>query len=134
MTNREKYAEQILDIAVTGISIAVDKKGNFYKCSELECEDCIFSRVEQDDSYCGEKTKKWSEQEYVEPPVDWSKVPVDTKVYVRNHESEVWRPRYFAKFEDGKIFTWTSGATSFSSENSDFITWWRKAKLAEEDA
>ena len=132
MTNREKYAEQILDIAVTGNSIAVDKKGNFYRCSELDCEDCIFSRVELDESYCGEKTKKWSEQEYVEPPVDWSKVPVDTKVYVRNHDSESWVPRHFARFEDGKIFTWVSGTTSFSNEGCGNTVWWNQGKLAED--
>ena len=89
MTNREKYAEQILDIALSGGSVAVDEKGNFYKCSDLECKDCIFSRAEQDDCYCGEKIKKWSEQEYVEPPVDWSKVPVDTKILVRVSEDAV---------------------------------------------
>ena len=132
MTNREKYAEQILDIAVTGNSIAVDKKGNFYKCIELECEDCIFSRVEQDDSYCGEKTKEWSEQEYVEPPVDWSKVPVDTKVYVRDSDSDPWKPRYFAKFEGGEIFTWTNGATSFSRSRFGDLSWWNQVKLAED--
>lgn len=133
MTNREKYAEQILDIATTGHSIAVDEKGNFYKCSELKCEDCIFSRDEHDDCYCGEKIKKWSEQEYVEPPVDWSKVPVDTKVFVRDSESEYWYPRYFARFKGGKIFTWTNGTTSFSAKGFDDVTWWNQGKLAEED-
>lgn len=132
MTNREKYAEQILDIAVTGNSIAVDKKGNFYKCSDLECENCIFSRVEQDDCYCGEKIKKWSEQEYVEPAVDWSKVAVDTKVFVRDSDSESWCPRYFARFKNGEIFTWTNGVTSFSAKGFDDVTWWRQGKLAED--
>lgn len=132
MTNREKYAEQILDIATTGHSIAVDEKGNFYKCSELECEDCIFSRDEYDDCYCGEKIKKWSEQEYVEPPVDWSKVPVDTKVFVRDYDSESWYPRYFARFKNEGIFTWTNGATSFSAKGFDDVTWWRQGKLAED--
>ena len=109
MTNREKYAEQILDIATTGHSIAIDKKGNFYECSALKCEDCIFFwKVENDNRSCEKRIKEWSEKEYVEPPVvDWSKVPVDTKVYVRDSDSEPWKPRYFAKFEDGKIFTWT---------------------------
>lgn len=132
MTNREKYAEQILDIAVTGNSIAVDKKGNFYKCSDLECENCIFLRSEQDDCYCCEKIKKWSEQEYVEPTVDWSKVPVDTKVYVRDYDSDTWKPRYFAKFEDGKIFAWTNGATSFSRNSVCDSSWWNQGKLAED--
>lgn len=131
MTNREKYAEQILDIAVTGNTIAIDKKGNFYKCSDLECEDCIFSRFDQDDCYCGEKIKKWSEQEYVEPTVDWSKVPVDTKILVRNSKNESWVKRHFAKFENGKIYVWSSGKTSFTASRS--ASWWNQGKLAEED-
>ena len=132
MTNREKYAEQIIDIAVTGSSIAVDKKGEMHKCENLRCRDCIFVKSEVSDHYCTEKTKEWSEQEYVEPPVDWSKVPVDTKILVRDSEDEEWKKRHFAKFEDGKIFAWTSGVTSFSSESSDSITWWMKGKLAED--
>ena len=132
MTNREKYAEQILDIAVTGHSIAVDKKGKLHKCNELDCRDCIFSIVECSEPSCKEKTKKWSEQEYVEPPVDWSKVPVDTKVYVRDCDSDPWKPRYFAKFKDGKIFTWTNGATSFSRSSVCDSSWWNQGKLAED--
>lgn len=132
MTNREKYAEQILDIATTGSCIAVDEKGKMYKCENLMCRDCIFSRNENRESSCAENTKKWSEQEYVEPPVDWSKVPVDTKILVRDSENETWKKRHFAKFENGKIFAWTSGVTSFSSENSDSITCWNQGKLAED--
>lgn len=132
MTNRERYAEKILDIAVTGNSIAIDKCGNLHKCNELRCDNCTFGDLGNCRS-CHEKVKEWSEQEYVEPPVDWSKVPVDTKILVRDSEDEEWKKRHFAKFEDGKIFAWTSGVTSFSSESSDSITWWMKVKLAEED-
>lgn len=129
MTNREKYAEQILDIATSGSCIAVDKKGKMYRCEKLVCRDCIFSRNERS---CAEKTKEWSEQEYVEPPVDWSKVPVDTKVYVRDSDREPWKPRYFAKFENGLIFTWTNGATSFSRSRFGDLSWWNQVKLAED--
>lgn len=132
MTNREKYAEQILDIAVTCSCIAVDEKGKMYKCENLMCRDCIFSRNENRERSCAENTKEWSEQEYVEPPVDWSKVPVDTKILVRDSEDEKWRKRHFAKFEDGKIFAWTRGVTSFSSVSSDSITRWNQGKLAED--
>lgn len=132
MTNREKYAEQILDIATTGICIAVDEKGKMYKCENLMCRDCIFSRNENRERSCAENTKEWSEQEYVEPPVDWSKVPVDTKVFVRDSDSDPWKPRYFAKFEGGKIFTWTNGATSFSRNSVCDYSWWNQGKLAEE--
>lgn len=132
MTNREKYAEQILDIAVTCSCIAVDEKGKMYKCENLMCRDCIFSRNENRERSCAENTKEWSEKEYVEPPIDWSKVPVDTKVYVRDSDSAPWEPRYFAKFEDGKIFVWTNGATSFSRNSVCGFSWWNQGKLAED--
>lgn len=132
MTNKEKYAEQILDIAVTGHSFAINKNGEVNSCGKVLCDECMFQKNKVTDISCREKIKEWSEQEYVEPPVDWSKVSVDTKILVRDLEDEEWRKRHFAKFEDGKIFAWTSGATSFSSENSDSITWWMKAKLSEE--
>lgn len=133
MTNREKYAEQILDIALSGGSVAIDKKGNICRCSSIGCNNCIFAKTKIDDSYCEKRVKEWSEKEYVEPPVvDWSKVPVDTKVYVRDSDSEPWKPRYFAKFEDGKIFTWTNGATSFSMNGVCDSSWWNQGKLAED--
>lgn len=132
MTNREKYAEQILDIALSGGSVAIDKKGNICRCSSIGCNNCIFAKTKIDDSYCEKRIKEWSEQEYVEPPVDWSKVAVDTKILVRDSEGESWRKRHFAKFEDGKIFAWTNGATSFSAYNSDFTKQWNQGKLAEE--
>lgn len=132
MTNREKYAEQILDIAVTGNSIALDKCGILHKCSVLKCGDCTFGDL-GDCQSCYEKVKEWSEKEYVEPPVvDWSKVPVDTKILVRDSENETWKKRHFAKFENGKIFAWANGVTSFSVYNSDFTKEWNQGKLAED--
>ena len=130
MTNREKYAEQILDIALASGSVAVDKKGNICRCAN--CNNCIFAKTKIDDCSCKKKIKEWSEQEYVEPPVDWSKVPVDTKVYVRDSDIEHWRPRYFAKFEGGKILTWNYGATSFSADNLNDVSKWNQGKLAED--
>lgn len=132
MTNREKYAEQILDIALSGGSVAIDKKGNICRCSSIGCNNCIFAKTKIDDSYCEKRVKEWSEQEYVEPLVDWSKVAVDTKVYVRDFNDEFWLPRYFARFEGGKILTWTDGTTSFSAKGLDYVTLWNQGKLAED--
>lgn len=126
MTNREKYAEQIIDMALDSIEIAVDKEGKLCDCNVILCSDCAWS----DKSRCRERFKEWSEQEYVEPPVDWSNVAVDTKVYVRDSDRGHWKPRYFAKFEDGKIFTWTCGATSFSANDLNDVTRWNQGKLA----
>lgn len=132
MTNRERYAEKILDIAVTGHPFAININGEVNSCGKVPCVECIFRKNKVTDISCGEKIKEWSEQEYVEPPVDWSKVPVDTKILVRDSEDEKWRKRHFAKFEDGKIFAWTRGVTSFSSVSSDSITRWNQGKLAED--
>ena len=127
MTNREKYAEKIIDMAINNITIAVDEKGRPCDCNEIRCADCMLN-----DRPCKEMLKEWSGQKYVEPPVDWSKVPVDTKVFVRDCDSAYWNNRYFAKFEDGKIFTWANGTTSFTAKGFDDVTWWNQGKLAED--
>lgn len=42
MTNREKFTEQILDIACGGSKIAVDKATlEPIACNSLECRDCL---------------------------------------------------------------------------------------------
>lgn len=128
MTNREKYAEQIIDMALDSIEIAVDKEGKLCDCNVILCSDCAWSGK----SRCRERFKEWAEQEYVEPPIDWSKIPVDTKILVRDSDDEKWKKRHFARFEDGKIFAWTAGTTSFSSDNFDNVTSWKQGKLAED--
>ena len=60
--------------------------------------------------------------------VDWSKVPVDTKVYA--YCGDKVQQRHFARYENGKIHTWLNGGTSWSTPytNDD----WDKVELAEE--
>lgn len=60
--------------------------------------------------------------------VDWSKVPVDTKVYA--YCGDTVQQRHFARYEDGKVCTWIHGCTSWSTTyiNRD----WDKVELAEE--
>lgn len=61
--------------------------------------------------------------------VDWSKVEVDTPVLVRDSETSRWENRYFAFFENGRVHTWNSGTTSWTSEGYEMS--WKYAKLAE---
>ena len=68
-------------------------------------------------------------EEYT-PPTDWSKVKVDTKVYVRDNAYCDWKPRYFAKYKNGIFYAWMHGATSWSAESEQFA--WAHYKLAEE--
>ena len=67
-----------------------------------------------------------------EPETDWSKVEVDTPILVRDSEAEDWYKRYFAKFEDEKVYTWSYGRTSWNSDDDATINW-EHAKLAERE-
>ena len=62
--------------------------------------------------------------------VDWSKIEVDTPVFVRNIIAEVWKCRYFAEYKDGKVYTWRDGKTSWSNVVSDRPVAWGYAELA----
>nr|DAQ82122.1 MAG TPA: hypothetical protein [Caudoviricetes sp.] len=63
--------------------------------------------------------------------IDWSKVPVDTPILVRDYEESDWEKRHFAFFKDGKIYAWLSGTTSWTSGRNDNAFSWTYAKLAE---
>lgn len=62
--------------------------------------------------------------------VDWSKVPVDTPVLVSNDNKE-WIKRYFARYEDGNVYCWLSGKTSWTAICELSIGYWDYTKLAE---
>lgn len=133
MLNREKYAKEIIEIACNGGNIAV-VNGKLENCRKTQCNECNFNGGTIRD--CEIKTRKWANSEYVEPiepPVNWSKVPVDTPVLVTDRkdaaESE-WKKRYFAKYENGMVYTWANGATSWSGE---IVSSWMYAKLAESE-
>lgn len=109
MTNREKFAEQILDIACNGNSMAVSKATlEPIICQGMPCKDCLFNALDND---CDRnKMNKWANSEYVEPPVDWSKVAVDTPILIRDSSFSEWGKRYFAKYENGIVYAWSNGA------------------------
>lgn len=66
-----------------------------------------------------------------EETIDWSKVSVDTKILVSNNKEE-WLKRYFANYENGAVYAWADGKTSFTARNHEDITDWDYAKLYKE--
>ena len=64
------------------------------------------------------------------PEIDWSKVKVDTPILVRDSEEGKWLERYFAKFEDGKVYAWLGETTSYDACG---VAKWKFAKLAESE-
>lgn len=122
MTNKEKFAKEILDIACKRMNIAI-VNGFPYACDGLSCRECDLYGKD-----CDEKFKEWCRSEYVEPPVDWSKVPVDTPILVRDSESSHWNRRHFAFWGSGKVHAYDDGNTSWS--NNGRVYDWTYAKLA----
>ena len=87
-----------------------------------ECDhDCIRCMVLQ---------MLWLMEEYEEPEVDWSRVKVDTPILVRQGKNGEWLERHFAKYENGDVYAWVDGQTSWTG--ADEIKW-KYAKLAEVD-
>ena len=128
MTNKEKYAEDLCSIFLN--SFGVDEENNKpFRCARVCRGHCKFYNNEID---CQTLAKQWLNEEY---KTDWSKVPVDTPILVRDNESESvkWKHRYFAQYENGKVFAWADGVTSWSIENANFVTDWKYARLCEDN-
>ena len=126
MKNYEKYADDIRD----------------YKRNSNFCGDFIIPYILKSGSSCGHVTcdicrmlqMLWLLEEYEEPKepeTDWSKVKVDTPILVRDFEGSDWFRRHFAKYENGTVYAWDGGYTSWSG--GDVITDWKYAKLAESE-
>ena len=123
MTNYEKYADIINNFKGTG---------NF--CEEfvepyiLKISDCYDAGV-----HCGAchlRQAAWLFEEYKEPEVDWNNVAVDTPILVRDDENKAWIREHFAKYEDGAVFAWVDGNTSWTANGEKLI--WKYAKLLED--
>ena len=125
MKNYEKYADVIKKLK-SNIGIEwceVFAKPKVLKplgrtCEEVSC------------GLCNTLTTLWLLEDYEEPEVDWSKVPVDTPILVKDHEDGEWLKRYFAKYEDGYIDAWGNGCTSWNADN---MYTWNYTKLAESE-
>lgn len=76
---------------------------------------------------------KYNFTEYT-PPIDWSKVEVDTKLLVKGDRSDRWIRRYFAKYENNRIYAFDNGYTSWVTGDSDTISCWNYAKLYTEES
>lgn len=130
MLNKEKYMNELLEFACTDNKFAITKDGKLRECRGVRCNECAFENDGM--ASCGDSRRKWMEQEYKEPQVDWSKVPVDTPIYVRCRSSDEWEKKHFAKFENNYVYAWNDGKTSWSTTNGSTMVW-EHAKLAESE-
>lgn len=71
-------------------------------------------------------------------PVDWSKVPVDAKMRINIidnlYEKKYYEKKYFAKYDNGKVYTWYGGRTSWTTHGENDTSFWspNQVELVEE--
>lgn len=134
MTNKEKYKEEIFDIACQGYGCACVKLNNGVLrlqpcCSSIPCKECVFYSVNE---YCRTVFTRWLEEEAIE--TDWSKVGVDTKILVSN-DGKTWICGHFANYNKPEklIGAWMFGKTSFTVNDKHSIGYYSYAKLYKGD-
>lgn len=66
-----------------------------------------------------------------EDETDWSKVPVDTPILVKEFEDDEWEYKHFAKYKNNMVYAWVCGKSSFTARNYECVSW-KYAKLVEE--
>lgn len=132
MKNREKYKNELIKaIKECGNLCEFMKKHEVYRMIGKDLE----SLCEIDCVACGTALQLWLDEEYEEPEVDWSNVPVDTLVRVRDFESEEWTLRYFkgidGEFPGSKFMAWDGGSTSKTAYGD--YTRWKYCELVEDE-
>ena len=120
MKNYEKYEDEIREY-----------KGDYF------CNDFVKPNILESDccdgvncSRCYMLQMLWLMKEYEEPEVDWSKIEVDTPILVRQGNNGKWLERHFAKYENGDVYAWVDGQTSWTG--ADKIKW-KYARLPEDE-
>lgn len=132
MTNREKYANDILDIACSGGNIAL-VKGKIVDCNDVDnCRDCAFWSTKNGVKKCNESLKMWANKEYTEPKIQPAieKLHVDDKVLV-SKDGKYWRKRHFHHYDPvtDTVYVFNNGGTSWTE--GTFYPW-DYAKLPDE--
>ena len=123
MKNYEKYADEVREYIGTHFC------KDFVKPNILKTEDCGGMACGK----CYLLQMIWLLEDYEEPEVDWSKVEVDTPILVKEYEESKWTKRYFAKYEDGVVYAWNNGVTSWTANDGECVIAWSFAKLAESE-
>lgn len=94
MKNREKYAEELLNVACAGKRIAIDKQTMQIRgCEGLSCGNCLFSCGD-----CDTKLAEWAESEYIET-VKISKRDRAFLDYIEGY-------KYIARDGDGELYVY----------------------------
>ena len=132
MKNREKFKNELIDAIKEDCRVCeFVKKHEVYRMFGNDSN----SYCKMDCATCSTALQLWLDEEYEEPEVDWSNVPVDTLVRVRVLESEEWTLRYFKGIDEeaaeSRFMAWGNGTTSKTAYGN--YTHWRYCELVEDE-
>lgn len=97
MKNKERYANEIIEAAVKGEHISVDKQsGKILSCIEADCEKCLFFRADPATLTCRGMFSSWVNSEYKEKR-EFSETD---KALVKGLDKLNW----FARDRDGAVY------------------------------
>lgn len=131
MLNIEYYKDKLVKSGIINVDkLAVIEEQPRICNTGILCDECLLNNKNE---FCSNEALNWLFSEYEEPEVDWSKVEVDTPILVTDDVRSKWFKRYFAKFEDRKVYTWQDGATSWTADGEYNVNYWKYAKLAESE-
>lgn len=142
MLNIEKFKNELVRLGVINVDrLGFYQNGNLTDCNYTHCSNCKKVLMEQaniteEEFYkegCRKNILKWLLSEYKEAEIDWSKVKVDTPILVKDILKSEWIKRYFAKYENGRVYVWKEVKTSWSAVNEHDVNSWNYAKLAESE-
>ena len=130
MIYKEKYKDKLFDWFCKERYMPAIVNGEYKECSSTKCSECELFDLNLDcttvfNNLLNSKVKE----------IDWTKVPVDTPVYVRDENDHPWRKRHFKKFDahnnEYPYRSYDDGRTSWSSDSSEQVCGWKQCKLAE---
>lgn len=113
MKNKEKFANEIIELAIQGLRFGVDKSSNrvapcnSIQCNSIRCVDCLFHGV----SSCSQKTFEWANAEYKEQKQFTEREKEFIKLF-----PEI---KYLARDDGGKLFAFKD--KPFKDEEEE---WW----------
>lgn len=100
MTNKEKYAKELLNVACAGNRIAIDKRTMQIRgCANLPCGNCLFSNC----GNCDTRLAEWAESEYIEQPKIKPVISKSDRLFLDYLREEY---KFVARDENGGLFAY----------------------------
>lgn len=139
MLNKEKFAKEIMELALNHETVSITDNGELIPCGRVPCDYCkLYNQYDwSSNPFVRNKCKgafiRWANSEYKEIDIDWDRVPVDTPVLVWDTDDKHKKKRYYAGLNDGYYMAFNNGTTSWSSDSVKETSLWSNCELARKE-